>query len=57
MAKSLSETAKAILMKESNDATPDRDAKSTNPNKATLRPNSNPDDSKAFANPGATATA
>lgn len=55
MAKSLSETAKAILMKESNDATPDRDAKSTNPNKATLRPNSNPDDSKAFANPGATA--
>ena len=54
MAKSLSETAKAILMKESNDATPDRDAKSTNPNKATLRPNSNPDDSKAFANPGAT---
>ena len=57
MAKSLSETAKAILMKESNDATPDRDAKSTNPNKATLRPNSNSDDSKAFANPGATATA
>lgn len=56
MAKSLSETAKAILMKESNDSSPDRDAKSTNPNKATLRPNSNPDDSKAFSNPGATAT-
>lgn len=55
MAKSLSETAKAILMKESNDATPDRGAKSTNPNLATLRPNSNPGDSKAFSNPGATA--
>jgi hypothetical protein len=53
MAKSLSETAKAILMKESNDATPDRDANNTNPNSATLHPKSNPDDSKAFANPGA----
>ena len=32
MAKSLSETAKAILMKESHDSTPDQDAKNTNPN-------------------------
>ena len=53
MAKSLSETAKAILMKESNDSSPDRDANNTNPNSATLHPKSNPDDSKAFANPGA----
>ena len=50
MAKSLSETAKAILMKESNDATPDRDAKSTNPNKATLKPGSKFKDGR-FANP------
>ena len=54
MAKSLSETAKAILMKESNDATPDRGAKSTNPNLATLRPNSKGGD-RVFSNPGATA--
>ena len=38
MGKSLTEVAKAILMNESNDPTPDRDAKSTNPNKATLKP-------------------
>jgi hypothetical protein len=33
---SLTETAKAVLMNESNDPRPDRDAKSTNPNKKTL---------------------
>lgn len=38
MAKSLTETAKAILMKESNDAAPDRDATKSTPNSATLRP-------------------
>lgn len=54
MAKSLSETAKAILMKESHDASPDRDANNTNPNSATLRPNSKGGD-RAFSNPGADA--
>jgi hypothetical protein len=39
MGKSLTEVAKAILMKESNDSAPDRDAKSSNPNMATLKPN------------------
>lgn len=38
MSKSLTEVAKAILMNESNDSTPDRDAKSSNPNMATLKP-------------------
>lgn len=38
MSKSLTEVAKAILMKESNDSAPDRDAKSSNPNMATLKP-------------------
>lgn len=38
MGKSLTEVAKAILMNESNDSAPDRDAKSSNPNKATLKP-------------------
>lgn len=38
MGKSLTEVAKAILMNESNDSMPDRDAKSSNPNKATLKP-------------------
>lgn len=38
MGKSLTEVAKAILMKESNDSAPDRDAKSSNPNMATLKP-------------------
>lgn len=54
MAKSLTETAKAVLMKESNDSTPDRDAKKSNPNLATLRPNSKSVDS-VHSNPGAMA--
>lgn len=54
MAKSLSETAKAILMRESHDATPDRDAKSTTPNSATLRPNSKGSE-PISSNPGAAA--
>jgi hypothetical protein len=52
MGKSLTETAKAILMKESNDPTPDRGAKAMNPNSATLRPGSRSVDG-VFANPGA----
>ena len=52
MGKSLTETAKAILMKESNDPTPDRGAKTMNPNNATLRPGSRSVDG-VFANPGA----
>ena len=52
MGKSLTETAKSILMKESNDPTSDRDAKSMTPLKATLRPGSAYAD-KMFANPGA----
>lgn len=40
MSKSLTEVAKAILMKESNDSAPDRDAKSSNPNMASLKPKS-----------------
>ena len=52
MSKSLTETAKAILMKESNDPTPDRGAKTMNPNSATLRPGSRSVDG-VFANPGA----
>ena len=51
MGKSLTETAKAILMKESNDPTPDRDAKTMTPLKASLRPGSAYAD-KMFANPG-----
>lgn len=38
MGKSLTEVAKSVLMNESNDASPDRDAKLIPPNKATLRP-------------------
>lgn len=38
MGKSLTEVAKAILMNESNDSAPDRGAKSSNPNMATLKP-------------------
>jgi len=38
MGKSLTEVAKAILMNESNDSEPDRGAKSSNPNMATLKP-------------------
>lgn len=51
--KSLTETAKAILMKESNDATPDRDAKKVTPNAATLRPGSKTKE-EPFATPGST---
>ena len=38
MGKSLTETAKNIIMNESNDPTPDRDAKKITPNMATLKP-------------------
>lgn len=41
---SITETARAILMKESNDTAPDRDAKSTTENKNTLRPKSKSSD-------------
>lgn len=51
MGKSLAETARAILQ-ESNDASPDRDAKNSNPNMATLRPGSKSPEG-VFANPGA----
>lgn len=50
--KSLSDTAKAILVKESDDPTPDRDAKLTTLNKATLRPGAKAVEGR-FANPGA----
>lgn len=40
MAKSLTETAKAILMNESNDSAPDRGAAASNPNMASLKPKS-----------------
>lgn len=40
MGKSLTEVAKAVLMKESNDSAPDAGAKSMNPNMGTLRPGS-----------------
>jgi len=62
MAKSLTETAKAILMKEGaipsvsmSDSNPDRDTKATNPNRATLRPGSKYAEMKPFSNPGAMA--
>jgi hypothetical protein len=45
MGKSLTEVAKAILMNESNDPAPDRDAKSMTPLKASLKPGS------AYADP------
>lgn len=38
MGKSLTEVAKAVLMNESNDPSPDRDAKLMTPNKSSLRP-------------------
>lgn len=50
--KSLTQTAKAVLMRESNDPTPDRDATSMNLNKATLRPGSKGIEPR-FSNPGA----
>lgn len=52
--KSITEIAKEILMKESNDPTPDRDAKSMNPNMATLHPGSRAVEGP-FANPGSMA--
>ena len=51
MSRSLTDIAKRILA-ESNDATPDRDAKSTTPNKSSLRPGSGTVEDR-FANPGA----
>lgn len=66
MGKSLTETAKAILMKEDSavggypSVTPDqfgsfdRDAKNITPNKATLRPGSRYMDAKPIVNPGST---
>ena len=41
---SITDTARAILMKESNDSAPDRDAEATNDNKNTLKPKSRPFD-------------
>lgn len=55
MAKSLTETAKAILMKESNDASPDRDATKSNENMATLKPGSKAVEGQ-IVNPGANST-
>ena len=52
MAKSLTETAKAILMKESNDASPDRDATKSNENMASLKPGSKAVEGQ-IVNPGA----
>lgn len=50
--KSLAETAKSVLLGESNDPTPDREAKKTNPNMSTLRPNAAYKEGR-FANLGA----
>lgn len=55
MAKSLTETAKAILMRESNDASPDRDATSTTENKSSLKPGSKAVEGQ-IVNPGASST-
>lgn len=52
MAKSLTETARQILLKESDDPTPDRDAQSRTPNAMTLRPMSRGFEPR-FGNPGA----
>ena len=53
--KSLTDTAKAVLVRESEDPTPDRDAKLMTPNKATLRPGAGAVEGR-FANPGAMST-
>jgi len=53
MGKSLTEVAKQIIS-ESNDSGPDRDAKKSTPNAATLRPNSKGAESR-FSTPGSTA--
>lgn len=50
MGKSLTEVAKAILMNESNDPTPDRDATSMTPNKASLKPGSKSVDPSPLSN-------
>ena len=50
MGKSLTEVAKAILMNESNDPTPDRDATSMTPNKASLKPGSRSVDPSPLSN-------
>lgn len=52
MGKSLTDVAKQILMAESNDSAPDRDVKSTTPNKSSLKPGSKAVEAP-FANPGA----
>lgn len=49
--KTLKETAKAVLLHESDDPTPDRGARDMNPNKATLRPGSRYSEGR-FATPG-----
>jgi hypothetical protein len=54
MGKSLTDVAKQILMAESNDSAPDRDAKSTTPNKSSLKPGSKAVEAP-FANPGSMA--
>jgi len=50
MGKSLTEVAKAVLMKESNDSAPDAGAKSMNPNMGTLRPGSRSMDPNPMTN-------
>jgi hypothetical protein len=61
MAKSLTETAKAILKEgaipsvSSSQSNPDRDTTASNPNRATLRPGSKYAEMKPFGNPGAMA--
>lgn len=50
MGKSLTEVAKTILMNESNDPTPDRDANSTTINKSSLKPGSGSVDSSPLSN-------
>ncbi len=55
MGKSLTDLAKQIIT-ESNDPTPDRDAKKMTPNAATLRPNSKGAEGR-FGNPGSSAPA
>lgn len=50
MGKSLTEVAKAILMNESNDPTPDRGAKASNPNMASLKPGSKSVDPSPLSN-------
>lgn len=51
MGKSLTEIAKSVILKESNDGTPDRDAQKSTENSSTLRPGSRGPEGR-FANPG-----